>query len=134
MRALDACGITAYDPANVGSGPVGPANGIDKVTGMGLVSPARDAGKYAGLGTPPDIDPRLDTDPPAWVITTATDWVTDPWELHGRPFRNPTCVVIQGVWAQPMWFVTGDRQNPNGAVSTPLAKYAPVWRLPPLAP
>ena len=74
--------------------------GIDVVTGMGLVTPASDAGMYVRLGNPPD----LDVDTPAWVITTH-GWLN---MLMGPTVESPTCAVIQGDWGNPLWFDTGN--------------------------
>ena len=124
MRALDACGITNFDPARNTSGTI---YGIGIVTGMGLVTPGRDAGKYAPIGPAPE----LDTDKPLWVITTDAEWRSAP--LAAGEVRNATCVVEDVAGADSIWFVTGD-ERVDGIITTPVPLWPATLRLPSLAP
>jgi hypothetical protein len=120
--ALDACGITNFAQTDVGS-----TFGIEVVTGMALVTPGRDANKYAPIGNSPDIK----TDLPAWVITT-NGWLT-LGPFAAGPAENPTCVVVVGDWSNPQWYITGD-QKIGEVIVTPLPQPSPVMELPALAP
>ena len=123
--ALDACGITNFNPDQPGKVAANFGTGI--VTGMGLVTPGRDANKYAPLGSAPEIQ----TDSPIWVITTNSDWISFP-TVNGE-LRNATCVVPAGDWGRATWFATGDVRIDN-AVVTPKPELPPTLRLPALAP
>ncbi|MBI2777599.1 MAG: hypothetical protein HYX57_10120 [Chloroflexi bacterium] len=123
--ALDACGITNFNPAQPGR--MAANFGIEVVAGMGLVVPGRDAGKYAALGSAPEIQ----TDDPLWVITTGDAWLSFP--LVTGELRNATCVVPDRDWASPRWFATGDVRTSDGAIITPAPLEQPVFRLPPLS-
>lgn len=122
--ALDACGITNFNPGHLGV--VTPIYGIDIVTGMALVSPARNAPNYVPLG----YSPLLQSDAAAWIITTS-GWTTAP--LAPGSIENGTCIVVDGDWGNANWYVTGNSEV-GGVITTPQPQAAPVLRLPPLAP
>lgn len=129
QHALDACGLTSYDPTHPGTMVFGDL-GLKVVTGIGLIPAARDAGKYAPIGLPPGIDPELNNSSPAWVITTNASISTG---LSPGLLINPTCVVPDGARTGAMWFVTGDTID-GSVIETPAPEPSPVMRLPPLAP
>lgn len=120
-QALEACGIakTSADDGSLFS--------LDVVTGMGLVTPGRDANRYAPIGNASEIK----TDKPAWIITTE-GWLT-LGPFAAGPARNPTCFVVAGEWDDFAWFVTGDQQI-GEAVVTPFPQPSPDLTLPALAP
>lgn len=115
--ALDACSLTDTTGRFGSNGPLG----LDRVSGMGKVTPASAAVKYVALEGAPEIA----TAAPAWVITTS-GWITLPL---GRPMKDPTCVYVNG---EAYWYVTGDSIAIDGAVVTPMPVQTPELRLPPL--
>lgn len=123
MKALDACGITRFESDHPG---VMAELGIDVVDRMGLVTPGRDANRFAPLGNAREIK----TDSPAWVIVTK-GWI----ELPLAPGRllDATCVVTVGRWEEPSWFATGGREI-DGGFRTPFPQPSPDLALPTLAP
>lgn len=124
MAALDSCGITNFDPDR----PHSLLNlGIDVVSGMALITPGRDANKYAPLGNSPDIK----TDKPAWVITT-TGWLT-LGVFSAGPAENPTCVVVAEDWDNVQWYLTGNQMIDDNLV-TPGPQPSALFSLPSLTP
>jgi hypothetical protein len=129
QHALDACGLTSYDPTHPGTMVFGDL-GLKVVTGIGLIPAARDAGKYAPIGLPPGIDPELNNSSPVWVITTNASISTG---LSPGLLINPTCIVPDGARTGAMWFVTGNTVD-GSVIETPAPEPSPVMRVPPLAP
>ena len=119
--ALDLCSITDTKGAFGANG----ALGNDIVVGMGLVPHARDAAKYVRLV---GVEPEIQTDDPAWLITTKGS-IQLPL---GPKMWDPTCVVVHG---EANWFSTGDYQADDGSLVTPMPlKNQPPLGLPALAP
>jgi hypothetical protein len=116
--ALEACGFLTP-----GGNGIGYSLGI--VSGMGLVSPGRNANFYAPIGNTPEVK----TDAPLWVITTSgrVDLVLAGTLIDG------TCIVAPGS-TNPLWLATGPFVSDNGVSSTPMPQPPAVRRLPPLAP
>jgi hypothetical protein len=114
--ALTACGIVRSD---------GYGYGIGIVSGMGLVSPGRNANRYAAIGNTPETQ----IDSPLWVITTSGN-VELPL---GGTLTDPTCIVAPGS-TRRLWLVTGPSVGTNGVSTTPMPQPPAVLRLPPLAP
>ena len=120
--ALEACGARDF--------------GLDKVAGMGLVPRARDVPKYTTLV---GVEPEIQTDRPAWVITFRGVLELGPTRsglrcgIRGPVYvEDPTCVVIDGV---PNFYVTGrSGKSPDALVEPPITLGTPVLSLPPLAP
>lgn len=119
-RALDACSITDTEGRFGSNGPLG----IEIVSGMGKVIPARDAVKYVALNGAPEIA----TDAPAWIITT-NGWISLP--LVDPMLKDPTCVFVNN---RDYWYVTGDARSSDGKIQTPMPLPAPPYRLPALIP
>lgn len=121
--ALDACGITNFNPDQPGR--VSANFGIGVVSGMGLVVPGRNANNYAPLGSAPEIQ----TDKPLWVITTGDAWLSFP--LVAGELQHATCVVPDEPGAVPTWFATGNVRN-GDVIVTPPPFDQPSLRLPEL--
>lgn len=121
--ALDACGITNFNPDQPGK--VSANLGIDVVAGMGLIKPGRDAAKYAPLGKAPEIQ----TDDALWVITTNDTWLS--FAGVSAELQHATCVVPDQHWESPSWLTTGDVRS-GELVVTPPPVEQPVLRLPEL--
>jgi hypothetical protein len=83
---------------------------------------ARDVWLYSPLG---EGNVELDTDAPAWVITTNASVVT-----MVDVMRNPTCVVVEG---HRYWYDSGDHVV-DGVVVTAEPRPSPQYVLPSLAP
>jgi hypothetical protein len=118
--ALDACSIVYSRPGFSGG------FGVGIVSGMGEITPGRDATRYAAIGNAPE----LQTDQPLWVITTSG---TIYLPLAGE-MTDATCVVAQGDWLRPLWFATGPVRGSSGTLITPMPQPQAVMRLPALAP
>jgi hypothetical protein len=124
--ALQACGFANFDSKHPGAGGLK----IGVVASMGLVSPGRDAAKYALL----DGAPEIDTTTPLWLIVTDTTWILLP--MGTDELREATCVVPDGQWGSALWFVTGDRRHRDGSIESPRPHpdSQVIWKLPPLGP
>ena len=101
--------------------------GADKVSGMGRISHARDAVRYAPLT---GVEPEIQTDAPAWLVTFKGEV---PMPMSGEIWIDPTCVVVGGDGG---FYATGAVKILSSDVTvTPLpTKQKPDLALPPLLP
>ena len=121
---LDACGIAHSQPANNGQGL-----GTKVISGIGVVAHAREIVKYAPLGPAPEIQ----TDAPAWVITTHGWFAVGLSDAaNGIESLDPTCFAV-AVPSNFLWASTGGTRQ-GTKVQPPLAFPAATLRLPPLQP
>lgn len=106
---------------------VGSTISLDRVQGMELISPAREAPRYVALT---GREPEIQSDEPAWVIQFRGEI---PMPANGEIWTDPVCVVTGDVFG---YYATGPvKILPSGVVVTPGPLASPPDRvLPSLAP
>ena len=99
--------------------------GIDKITGMGLISAANRAPEYAPLT---GLEPEIASDASAWMVQFSGEV---PQPMSGETWIDPVCVVISGYGG---FNATGPVILKSGELWTPAPGNTPRYALPPLAP
>lgn len=101
--------------------------GADKVSGMAMISHARDVVHYAAFT---GREPEISLDDPAWVVTFRGSL---PQPMLGEVWIDPTCVVIGHDGGL---FATGpvEKGDAGTIVNRPANAQKPDRALPPLAP